>query len=246
MTNKEIKDYMNFVVDITNNGNRLNPPEYNNLLELYYLPYFRIKVKEYTAMEDADNPNKSQLYYDILTQMLSTPTNVTISGGSGSLPATFGAWKEAYGDYGGIRKKIDLITETEYLERLQNILGLPFEDFPGCIIRENTVTVIPNDITPLTLVFYTKPEQPVYDYYIDASGKEVYMAEGATGVSVPSGGKTSGGVSGPTSVDSNTVELDFPEDLHEDFVKYLLSIMGIKIGNMNLVQYAETIKQEDR
>lgn len=246
MTTEEIKDYINFVLDITNNGNRLSPPEYNNLLELYYLPYFRIKIKEYTEMEDADNPNKSQLFYDILTGMLSSPTNVTIAGGDGTLPATFGAWKEAYGDYSSIRKKVDLITETEYLDRMQNVLGLPFDDIPACIIRGTTITVIPNNITPLTLIYYTKPAQPVYDYYINASGKEVYMAEGATGVSVPAGGKSSSGTSGPTTVDSNTVELDFPTDLHEDFVKYLLSIMGIKTGDMNLAQYAEALKQEDR
>lgn len=246
MTLEEVKDYINFVVDITNNGNRLNPPEFNNLLKTYYLPYFRIKVKEFTNMEDADDPNKSQLYYNILPEMLSSPSNVTISGGSGSLPATFGAWKDAYGTYNSIRKRVELITEGEYLERMENMLGLPFDDFPGCVIRGSTVTVIPNDINPLTLIYYTKPEQPIYDYYINANGKEIYMTEGQTGVSVPTGGKTSSGASGPTTVDSNTIELDFPEGLHEDFVKYLLSIMGIKTGDMNLAQYAEALKQEDR
>lgn len=241
MTLNKLLSYINYQLNITKSGNQLNPPEYNNLLEAQYLAYFRIKIKEYRQRQRDNDGNLSMLFYDMLTS-LSTKGDVTITTGAGAMPATYGAWNEAYGTYDGISKRIELITEEERVRRNNDMMSRPFEYFPACVVRGETLTVYPNNITPVTLIFYTKPLQPVFDYYIDADGKVVYMTEGQTGVSVPTGGRTSAGVSGPVTINSNTIELDFPDDMHEDFANYLLSIIGVKI-DMNITQIAEAKKQ---
>lgn len=242
MTLHELRTYLNNILDITEKGNQLSPSDLNNLLNAHYLSYFRIKVKEYTSRKNNNSGNKSELFYDMLNSLLAS-SNITITAGSGTLPGTFGAWDNAYGTYGSVVKPIELVISEEKTLRVHDILTPSPEIYPICELIGNAITVYPNNITPLTVVYYTKPSQPIYDYYLNASGREVYMTEGQTSVSVPSGGRTSAGVAGPVTVNSLTIELDMPSDLHDDFANYLLSVMGIRIGDLNISQYAEVKKQ---
>lgn len=240
MTLWEIKEYINYQVNITKSGNQLSPDEYNKLLEAQYLMYFRRKVKEYRQRQINNGGNLAMFFYDLIPSLIAQ-TNIT--GGTGSI-SSIGAWIDAYGTVSGIPKRVELIDEIMLRDRINNLMARPLEYFPACILRANQVIIYPSNITPVTVIYYTKPSQPVYDYYINADGKEVYLTEGQTGVTVPSGGSSSSGVDGVTIVNSSTNELDFPEDWHEDFSNYLLGIIGIKVNDINVVQIAESKKNE--
>jgi hypothetical protein len=152
-------------------------------------------------------------------------------------------WLSLMTIYGGMTKSIDVITDQELDERRSNSLALDITQYPVAIINNNLINVLPNDITNAEFTYLRKPITPVYDYYIDANLNEIYLPAGSSHT-LTSGETGSAGQTSGTTVNSNTVELDWDPIFHIEFCNEVLQRVAPHLKDAQLAQYAAQSKAE--
>jgi hypothetical protein len=113
--------------------------------------------------------------------------------------------------------------------------------------RGDNLAVFPT-ITNVSLSYYRFPNTPVLDYYINTSGVIQFLSEGATHTWTTGETDSTGTVrtTGDPDWTSLTAELEYNEDMHEDFMNEILSRVGIRLHRPELAQYAEMLKNEQK
>ncbi|MFA5409587.1 MAG: hypothetical protein WC343_12525 [Bacilli bacterium] len=219
--------------------------DFNVFIKGKYPEFIKEIIEDYENYQNVPTVKQPLLAIKYIRELILN-ANVTITSGSGPLPSDYLYWKSATGTYNNQLTEISLVKEEEKDYRLVQAIGQRPERYPVAVLRGDNVYIWPKNITPVSLTYYKEPVVPFLDYYIDADDNNVYLAQGATGISVPSGGTTSGGVAGPTVVSSNTIEMDIPIDLYFEFMNHILSALGIRIGADNISQYAELQQQKEK
>ena len=122
----------------------------------------------------------------------------------------------------------------------------PSATAPVAFERDGVVVIKPDSITEVSLTYFRYPLKPFCDYYIDTNSVVQFLDASETHTWA-TGEIDSSGVShtlGDADWSSLTQELEFNEDLHEEYMLTVLSIAGIKLDKMQLVQYAEQLQQK--
>ena len=124
----------------------------------------------------------------------------------------------------------------------------PAADAICAVERATEVVIYPASISNINVSYLRYPNTPFLDYYISAAGYNEFLAAGATRVWATGDTDSAGTVHtiGDADWSSLTVELEFIEDMHLDFLNEILSRVGVILENPLLVQAAEAWKKEQK
>jgi hypothetical protein len=179
MTLNEIYEFINIVSLKENNGNLFEIHDMNNAIKALDSSFERDKIREYEKYQDSPSPKQSVLEGRSLSELL-TSANVTITTGTGNLPADYGYFKTAEGSYLNSLREIELVTEEERIDRLAKKARKLPERYPICTIRGTVLNVWPKSITPVSLIYYKLPTTPYLDYYVNANDRTIALDASGT------------------------------------------------------------------
>lgn len=212
-------------------GNSFNIKEFNRLANVVNLELYNFFVSKLEVGQDIT---------ENLKPFVVPNASISLTAGVGALPA---AYSRMLGKpRTGSTTEIDLITRLELTPRLADELTKPTTEDPVAILggltgSDRNITVYPTSISSVVIDYLSTPATPILDYYIASSGLYVYLDEGATGVSVPTGAVYSDGTPGPTSVNSLTVNFKWDDELITVIVNMLLQKAGIVLGEQPAIEY---------
>ena len=131
--------------------------------------------------------------------------------------------------------------------RVGDSVMAPATDAPVAMERGDNLVIKPDGIT-INMSYYRYPNTPFLDYYIDANGVRQFLGAGVTHTWVNNETDSDGDAhnAGDADWSSLTVELEFGEDMHNDFMNDILSRVGVRLKEQAVVQMAETWKQEQK
>lgn len=248
MTLAEGKELIELILDKEFEGGRVTPEYYNTLLEEVYMAFFKSKIELY--MNQADNTtNQPYLSSKLLREFYMTQSITPTAGvyALAGLSNTYAYWIGAFVTYNSSQKEIELVEGNEVQNRLSNRMTKDPAKYPIATIKNASIYFYPKNLTSITLDYFKKPAQPIYDYYIDVNGRIQPLAASATHAWV-TGEKDSTGTTrtaGQPDWTSLTVELEFNEDLHMEFFNEILKRMGVHVEDTLAIQYANQLKAEE-
>jgi hypothetical protein len=241
MTLKQIYDYVNSLISTDDFGGALNLLEFNLLISDYNMEFFKKNVEELYVNQRAGALNPDLVYSSkVLRPFITSSTQTPLTG----VVAISSLSSFAYivkivtnGAYNGQVRKIDLISHDELYRRIDNLLEPPLTEKPAAVIEGANIKIYPTNITSVNVAYLKYPATPIFDYYIDAYDVEQYLAPStsrALGV-----GET--GSLGQTSVTVNSlsVELEYPVDFHPEFVQGLVAKLGLPLRDQIVMQKGE-------
>jgi hypothetical protein len=228
--------------------------EFNNLLPILNWRLWNKFNKDYE--KDYESSNSLAVF-----KVFNEP--ITLSEGIGELPDDYGRLIGEPRFYDGDNTIVtDVVTAIEYSQRSRDALTKPTTTHPVCFIANQnksfttTETPVSTDTVPLALIvkpsnvdnliyidYLREPTTPFLDYYVnDTTLDYTYLDEDATGVAVPLGSTYRDGTAGATSVASQTVDLEWDEDLLPVILGILCQMVGVTLADQNLYQ-AGTIEE---
>ena len=137
---------------------------------------------------------------------------VTLTAGSGSLPADY---KYATNAATTTDKRIEIVPEAEWIDRINDPIDAPDADNPICAIR-NAIEVRPTSLASMHLYYLKNPVTMTISYTEDGDGN----------VTVTGG-----------------TDCDFPSVVHTDIVRRACVYLGIPLNDEGLVRL-ETLKKQ--
>jgi hypothetical protein len=234
----------NYVSNKHKSGNAFTVNQFNALIEIITPDYFKKKA------EESGYFNKSNLSVEI-KELYSSKflrefiINETVST-SGAFTYSYAFWVGGHDSDNDVL--VELITEDEYHDRIGDSVMAPAADAICAVERATEVDVYPDSINNINVSYLRYPAIPFLDYYIDVNGVIQFLAAGATHTWT-TGEIDSSGTShttGQADWSSLTVELEFIEDMHMDFLNEVLSRVGIRLKEPMITQAAEQWKQEQK
>ncbi|MHC4634870.1 MAG: hypothetical protein ACYSYU_06630 [Planctomycetota bacterium] len=240
----EIYTLVNYISNKHKSGNAFTPNEFNSLIEILNHDFFKKKVEEsgYFNQDKLSKP-KAELYASKF--MRSLIVNETVST-SGSLTYAYAYWLGAHDS--GNNVEVDLITEAEYHDRIADSVMVPSANAVCAVERATEIDVYPASVLNINISYLRYPDTPFLDYYFNTTGYIQFLAAGATHVWAT--GEIDSARTTHTVGDGNwtslTVELEFPTDMHSDFMNDILSRVGIRLKEAQITQAAEQWKAEQK
>jgi len=241
----EIYALANYVSNKHKSGNAFTPNQFNSLIEILNPDFFKKKVEEsgYFNKRGRLVRPMSELYSSKF--MRAMIINETVST-SGSLSYNYAYWLGAHDSDNNV--KVDLVTEEEYHDRVEDSVMAPSASVICAVERTTEIVVYPATILNINISYMRYPNTPFLDYYIDVNGYIQFLADGATHTwttgEIDSTGTTR--TTGQPDWDSLTEELEFPTDMHSDFLNEVLSRVGIRLQEPQVTQAAEQWKAEQK
>lgn len=139
-------------------------------------------------------------------------------------------------------KKVDIVTEEEWVNRRLDAITLPTADYPIARIAGDSVYILPASITTATMYYLKSPTAPFFDYYFDANLNIVGLSVGQSYTlqagEVYRDGTTSG------SKTSTTVELEWEEPEQIKILQRILAKLGVSMDEQLVAQLAMANKNE--
>lgn len=246
MTLHEIYTLLNSYMNTESLGGEFNLKEFNYLIKDENLSFFKDKVEECYDKQRAgllvpDLVYASKILRPFIMEAPATPTAGTINLSAITSFAYFMALRSS-SSYNGQFRDIPLVTHESMNNLLTNILSAPLKKNPACTIDGDNLRIKPNNITATTIIYLKYPATPVYDYYVDANDNIVYLAVSAS--RALSAGETGSAGQTGTTVNSTTVELEYKNEFHPEFVQRLMRKLGIPKRDQVILQQGMIDKQE--
>lgn len=123
---------------------------------------------------------------------------------------------------GGKTKKIPVelipVDDNEIGYRLNSSIVAPDKEFPIMAYYDTYIKVYPEDLKRVELTYLRQPVTPVWAF-TTVNGRPVYDA-------------------------ANSVDIEFPKEMHNELMVKILSYVGINLREGELIQYAETKNQQ--
>ena len=242
----ELLNYVNFIAEKEKAGYTMTPAEYNSLLPVVTQEFANMEYDEYERTQKlSDTLRVLETYLGGTSRPLTIDTN-----GHGTLPSDY--W---HVDSGSVSLKyviaydsdgepevhetpIDVLTNSQFVYRKSSRLEKPTRQYPACTFRNTYMEVLPKDLRRIEMMYLRYPVDPIYDYYIDAFGDNIYLLPSTTHTLTGTEEGSAGQVA-PTIVTSTSVEIEFPKNTYIRIARLLLSKIGISLGMNELVQYSE-------
>ena len=230
MTVQNIYQLINHISNKNKAGNAFTINFFNSFLEISYKDFFKAKLKDRGALLDEFVVNETITVGNPMTYDYAYWKTGTVTAPAGSL-----------------YERLEYISEDEYSDRLGDSILAPSATSPLIFERAGVIVIKPDTITEVNISYFRYPLKPFCDYYIAATtGIKVFLDAAevrvwATG-DIDSSGTTH--TFGDANWTSLTQELEFNEDLHEEYMLTILSIAGMKLDKVQLAQYAEEIQKK--
>ena len=242
MTNFEFWEALNGAVDKDGYGGVFDPTDYEDISRVVNLSFLKRKMEElYKSIQPREDLQKT-IYSSKLFRNLIIRETLTPSSGIIDLSSDL---SDTYGFFIGLRVtstnvKIKLIPNEELDEVLDNAILTPSTSYPVATIDGDNLRINPTSITSVIFTYIKIPDEPIFDYYSDSNDNIVYMAEGATSVSIPSGATYSDGTEGPTTKDSQSIEFDYNETFHPELFSEILELLANRLRDQPSAILAQT------
>lgn len=234
---------INYLASKENSGSTLSPQEYNSIMKAVT---HEMTQEEFDASQvyaiQKNIPFSEAIASNKTLREFRKKQSITFTSGAYDLAGLAGGylyWAGLITTSGGQLREIDIVTDKERMDRITNLLAKSPTNYPCAIINGNSLEVTPSNITSGVLTYYSRPVNPVFDYYIDANLSIIPFAVGDNHTlqagEVSSTGETSG------YFNSLTVELPFNYERHMNFFNRVLAKVGINLKDVQLKQAAEQV-----
>jgi hypothetical protein len=248
MTLDQILSAVNYYAGKDTRGRTMKITEFNILLPSVQESYYASELK---PVIDDNSP-----IWKFITHMGSDSTTMplTVSAtGVALVPADYVKWIDMTFIYDGTERQVEVLDGFEFDNRKSHATEVPTRKYPIATFGGTTIRVAPKNMQYLNFTYFRKPTVPYYDYCQDAATlNEVYMPVGsyvdqgspgeedlynslgvviATNVTKP--------YSPITGKTSQTVELEWEDRYHPQFVLRLGAMVGVNIQMADLTQYME-------
>jgi hypothetical protein len=139
-----------------------------------------------------------------------------------------------------VYRHIEMLTPKEFSYRLSTSLYSPTTSRPIITVQNDKFLVRPRGIDAISLTYVRMPITPVYDYDIDdTTFLPVFLPTGELHGSIPNTTVRPGFTAGDPSL---SVELEWPEDVHDDFINLMYKYFTINLKDYNSLQTIEIEK----
>lgn len=116
------------------------------------------------------------------------------------------------------KKSVEILKDDEVAVRCDSDLVPPTLNYPTANIQNSYIRFYPVNISQVEMVYLRQPNKPLWNYTV-VSNRFVYDA-------------------------TTSVDLDIPKEAFNEVAMMYLSYLGLRIREQQLVQYAETQKQQ--
>lgn len=157
--------------------------------------------------------------HDSLRPFTTDPTIITLTNGQYTLPVDF-IHEIGQITSGAVDGMVDTVDRAALAKRLSNNLVPPSLNYPICVFYQTYIQFYPINITNVKFSYLKKPVQPIYATTI-SNGRQVYD-------------------------DVNSVDVEWNE---VDLVKVTtraMSVLGINLEDMKLVEWSESKENKDQ
>jgi len=252
MNVSEIYTLVNYIANKDKSGLAFKINRYNQILEILDPDFFKRKIEEFELYRrGSETPPNEAMFSSKLLRDLKRIETVTVPVNNRININTLTRFAYAIGMIGykgGRYLKIEFVSDEEYDDRREDSILDPYDDNPIATMAQNFIYITWAGFATrdVELAYYSYPETPFCDYYLDVNGVMQFLNAGATHVWV-TGEKDSSGVAhtiGDANWTSLTVELTYEIDLHWEFMMNILTAAGIKLEKPIVTQYAEAMKAE--
>jgi len=237
MTNNNIYKYLTGILRKSRKGNALDPDTFTEYLQQANLEFFNKEWNKYL-----DSQRLVESFKPLLTRGL-----VYSTGGFASLPSDF--YHLISGSMVYNSKEVDFITPQEYGSRLYDELTQPTSDYPIAYFRDNSNIffggIATDPVNPISFLYIKTPDDPYFDYYIDANSEVQYLTEGQSAYTLQTDevyrdGTTSGAV---TSISK---ELDWTDSDKIKVANIILGYLGVQLEDQASYQHSNVQEQQDK
>jgi hypothetical protein len=227
--------YINFLLNKYQSGS-YSPDQFNELLAATYLDPLKIKIglpEEYQYPSQGNsggvarqNYQGSQTITDDIRPFIRTVPITKGVNGFFPYPTDYVRYSAAEYDMitnnntcGGQptvdTQSIEPVTDEQKKFRKNNTIIKPNTEFPIISFEDGGFLIDPKSISSFRLTYLRKPVVPYFAYTIDpVTGDVIYD---------------------PT----NSVQLEYPEIMHNDYAAMLLKYIGLNVKDMDTIQFAE-------
>lgn len=220
--------WVNFMSNKAQSG-AISPDEFNLCLDALYLEPMKIKVglpEEYqVGMPVARQSYQvSQTITDDLQRFI-VPTTISKSpNGYFALPTNYVAFsslryyqviqpEQCDEQPIVIDNSVEIVTDGELSLRLTNSITPPTFDYPIGAFYDKGIKVFPKDIDSVGLTYLRQPLKPFRNYTITANDENIFNPIGS-------------------------VDLEYPEIMHNDFAVIVAKYFGINLKDGDLINFA--------
>lgn len=230
MTLFEQWELVNYIANKDYEGNVVTPERIKQLMTVVNIDLFKVKMG---LPEDYQLGAAISRQYLDATQRLTDETRFlkkrvpaqAVASGMFAYPSDYFGFDAMRYDYqrnidgaaSVVPKVVDILTEDQYSDRAENYTKRPTTKNPICVVRSNGIYVYPALITLVDFAYIRYPIAPVFDYVVNAG----YITDGG-----------------------GSVQYEWPEHLHMDLTRMILSYIGINLREQQLEQYAEQHKAQ--
>lgn len=229
MTIDEIYRWVNFMANKLQSG-AISPDEFNDCLGALYLEPLKIKLglpEEYQIgnANARQSYQVSQMITDDLRNFIVQKT-INKTGGYFVLPTDYVAYSslryvqviepdECDEQPIVIDNSIEIVTDGELSLRLPNTITPPTFDYPIGAYYQQGIKVFPKDIDQVQLTYVRLPKKPFRNYTITANDENIFNPIGS-------------------------VDLEYPEIMHNDFAVIVAKYFGINLKDGELINFAQS------
>jgi hypothetical protein len=231
MTLFEMYDLMGLIVNKDYSGNIITPTRFRQLIKVVNIDYFK---KKYGLPEEYQ-PGRPipKEYADITIKNTDDIKPFKSYDPAYSCPAGLLPYPSDYahrdqmiynlatiidGVNTTIPKKVEVLRESQAVDRLGNYTKSPTTTHPIAVVRSEGIQIYPVTITSVDFSYYRWPIDPVFAY-TQYTGYITYDAV-------------------------NSTEFEYPQDCHLDLVRMMLEMVGVRLREGDIVQYANTKLQQ--
>lgn len=190
--------------------------------------------KVYAPMKLVRFPGNQKISDDLLP--LQTTTQLQVDSGIATRPKDYWHFTSLqyvyFTDKSNI-KRIDVLDNDAYTERLDSAIVFPTREYPICTFYDTFIKFAPFVSGQVQFDYLRKPGDTYWDYDI-VSGRQVYRSAGQN---IDNNTEYKGTTLIVPRV-SQSKDFDLPEDTHSEIVMYILQNIGINIDNAILTQYS--------
>lgn len=235
---------VNFISNKDQTGDTITPEQFSEII----LPAVNIMFfkKKYGLPEDYQpgQPIPRQAWE--LTQKISDdlrkfkeiqPAWLIDSAGISQIPSDYvhrSSITKTYIPYTGAQPKtvvVEELTDSEAASRRSNSITGPTVKNPFCVFHKNYIQFYPSNLQSVEFVYLRLPKTPFFDYTI-ANDEYIFLPQG----------QFHNGTVLPAGTPSRTVELEWPEETHIDFVNRIMEYVGINLREDQLINFAQQAK----
>ena len=211
-------------------GNVVTPEDFKRLAKVANLDLFKIKMGLPEDMAPGQpltrqHPDVRALSTDELRFLKVYAPTTSVVAGKIAYPVNYFALDDIRYNYQRnidgaaaiIPRKVTILKEQQYTDRASTWLKRPTLKWPVGVIRADGIHIYPGTITQVEMDYYRYPVEPVFAYTPNVG----YITDPGT-----------------------SVEFEWPESMHNDLMRIILSYIGVNIRDTELVQYAEQKKAQ--